>query len=75
MLVAVGLLRETYARELARGLDIAPLSVQRILKDYEREGVLVSYLRGRTRIFSLNARFIGVAHSRCSCENMPRTRM
>ncbi|MDE2481182.1 MAG: winged helix-turn-helix transcriptional regulator [bacterium] len=59
ILVAVALLEETYARELARALELAPLTVQRILNDLEREGALVSRLVGRSRVFAINPRMYG----------------
>lgn len=64
LLVAVALLKETYAREVASVLDLYPLTAQRILDDYEREGVLVSHNRGRARIFALNTRMSGASELR-----------
>ncbi len=61
VLLAVGLLGDTYPSELARGLGFAIPSVQRILRDLEVEGVLVSRERGRTRLYSLNPRFYGAS--------------
>ena len=59
ILTLVGLLGETYPRELAR-LSGAPLpSVQRMVSDLEREGVLVSRIVGANREVRLNRRFYG----------------
>ena len=57
IVVMMGLLEETYASELARLLDAPLYSVQQILGALEGEGVLVSRLRGRTRIFEIDPRF------------------
>jgi DNA-binding transcriptional ArsR family regulator len=54
VLLAVALLKESYARELARVLRLPLLTVQRVLNAFEKEGVLVSRLVGSNRIFTLN---------------------
>jgi DNA-binding transcriptional ArsR family regulator len=59
IILAVALLKETYPRELARALDIPLLTAQRVLNDYEREGILASRIVGNNRMFSLNARMYG----------------
>jgi DNA-binding transcriptional ArsR family regulator len=61
ILIAVALLTETYPRELARLLDLARLTVQRILDSFEREGVILSRIVGRNRVVSLNRRMYGAA--------------
>jgi DNA-binding transcriptional ArsR family regulator len=49
---------EGYAREIAKQFDGIPLSmVQRQLERLEAGGVVVSQLRGRTRLFRWNPRF------------------
>ena len=54
VLTLVALLDETYPRELAR-LTGAPLaSVQRIVNDLEREGVVATRIVGANREVSLN---------------------
>ena len=59
VLTLVALLDETYPRELAR-LSGAPLaSVQRIVNDLEREGVLATRIVGANREVSLSPRFYG----------------
>ncbi len=45
-----------YAREIADTFDIPVSMVQKQLAKFERAGVLVSGLRGRTRLFSWNPR-------------------
>jgi len=56
----VALLGETYPRQLAR-LSNAPLaSVQRMVNDLEREGVVVSRIVGANREVRINPRFYGV---------------
>jgi|APLak6261679142_1056127.scaffolds.fasta_scaffold00001_144 DNA-binding transcriptional ArsR family regulator len=57
VLLAVRLLEETYASELAVLLELRVFSVQQILASFEREGVIVSRLVGRTRVFTLNPRY------------------
>ena len=59
ILTLVALLDETYPRELAR-LSGAPLpSVQRMVNDLEREGVIVSRIVGANREVRINPRFYG----------------
>jgi len=59
ILTLVALLDQSYPRELAR-LSDAPLpSVQRIVNDLEREGVVATRIVGRNREVSLNPRFYG----------------
>src|SRR4030095_4003774 len=56
-LLALRLLGDSYARELARVLD-APLSgVQRALQSLERDGLVAARALGRTRAYRLNPRF------------------
>ncbi len=57
VLLALHLLSESYARELARLLD-APLSgVQRALRGLERDGLVAARAMGRTRVFRLDPRY------------------
>lgn len=56
-LIALQLLGESYARELARLLD-APLSgVQMALRTLERDGIVVARNMGRTRVYQLSPRY------------------
>jgi DNA-binding transcriptional ArsR family regulator len=57
VLLALRLLDESYARELARVLD-APLSgVQMALRGLERDGLVAARTAGRTRLFRLDPRY------------------
>ena len=56
-LLALQLLEESYARELARLLD-APLSgVQKALQSLERDGLVAGRSVGRTRSYRLDPRY------------------
>jgi DNA-binding transcriptional ArsR family regulator len=57
-LLALALLTETYPRQLARLLDIPLFSVQKALASLERDGLIVSRLLGRTRLYGLNPRYL-----------------
>ncbi|MGH8528840.1 MAG: winged helix-turn-helix domain-containing protein [Nevskiales bacterium] len=48
---------ETYAREVATAFGISVSEVYKQLIRLERVGVLVSQLKGRTRIYSWNPRY------------------
>jgi len=54
VLMALGLLSESYARELARLLDMPLSGVQRALQGLERDGLVAARAMGRTRAFRLN---------------------
>jgi len=57
VLLALSLLGESYARELARVLN-APLSgVQKALQGLELDGVVAARAVGRTRVFQLDPRY------------------
>jgi DNA-binding transcriptional ArsR family regulator len=57
VLLALRLLEDSYARELARVLE-SPLSgVQMALRGLERDGLVAGRLAGRTRLFRLNPRY------------------
>ena len=57
VLLALSLLQQSYARELARILD-APLSlVQKAIRSLERDGIVAVRNIGRTRVITLNPRF------------------
>src|SRR5688572_3896466 len=55
-LVALQLLTETYARELARLLGMSLSSFQQALKSLERDGMVAGRAVGRTRVYRLNPR-------------------
>ncbi len=58
VILAVRLLEETWGAELARLLGLRISLVQTILNSFEAEGVLVSRLVGRSRVFSLSQRYL-----------------
>jgi DNA-binding transcriptional ArsR family regulator len=56
VLLALGLLAESYARELERFLDSSLSGVQKALRSLERDGLVSGRAVGRTRLFRLNPR-------------------
>ncbi|MBI4241857.1 MAG: ArsR family transcriptional regulator [Candidatus Rokubacteria bacterium] len=54
VLLALGLLSESYPRELARVLDASLYGVQEALKGLEVDGIVSGRNAGRTRLFRLN---------------------
>jgi DNA-binding transcriptional ArsR family regulator len=64
ILVAIALLGTTYAGEIERALRVPHLTVQRVLRDFEREGIVVIQTVGRNRMVSLNERMAGAADLR-----------
>ena len=56
VLLALRLLGESYARELARLLEISLSSVQKALQSLERDGLVAARAAGRTRLCQLNPR-------------------
>ena len=56
VLLALRLLLETYARELARLLELSLSGVQKALRSLERDGLVVGRAAGRTRLYRLNPR-------------------
>lgn len=57
LLVALGLLGQSYARELGRLLD-APVSVvQKAISSLERDGLIAGRFVGRTRLFEISPRY------------------
>lgn len=61
VLLAVRLLEETWGAELSLLLGLRISLVQTILNSFEAEGVLLSRLVGRSRVFSLNERYVAAA--------------
>src|SRR5437762_3617004 len=55
-LLALQLLTESYARELARLLELNLSGVQKALKSLERDGLVAARAAGRTRLYRLNPR-------------------
>ena len=64
VLTLVAVLDETYPRELARLIGVPLASVQRMVNDLEREGVLASRIVGANRQIRLNPRFYGAGELR-----------
>src|SRR3990172_3310268 len=56
VLLAFQLLTETYARELARLLELSLSTVQKALQSLERDGLVAGRTVGRTRLYRLNPR-------------------
>ena len=54
VLAALRLLESSYARELARLLEVRLSSVQKALLSLERDGLVSARAAGRTRIYRLN---------------------
>jgi predicted transcriptional regulator len=59
ILLAIGMLEETYASELARLLGVSFTAVQRILEGLENDGVLIGRLVGRTRFIQIDQKWFG----------------
>ena len=59
VLTLIALLDRTYPRELARLSGIPLASVQRMVNDLERDGVLATRIVGANREVSLDRRFYG----------------
>jgi DNA-binding transcriptional ArsR family regulator len=57
-LLALSLTAEAYPRELSRLLDTPLFSVQKALASLERDGLVTSRMLGRTRLYSLNPRYL-----------------
>jgi DNA-binding transcriptional ArsR family regulator len=56
-LVALGLLDESYAREIARLLERPLSGVQKALKGLESDGMIAGRAQGRTRVLRLSPRY------------------
>lgn len=61
VLLALRLLEESYARELARLLEIPLSGVQRALRSLEADGLVAARTAGRTRLFRLDPRYFARA--------------
>ena len=57
VLLALRLLAESYARELARVLEMPFSSVQKALQSLERDGLVAGRELGRTRVYRLDGRY------------------
>ena len=56
VLLALQLLSESYARELARLLETSLSGVQKALRSLERDGLVAARAMGRTRLYRLSPR-------------------
>ncbi len=65
-LVMIALLDQTYARELTRLLDAPLRSIQTILADLEKEGIVAARPVGRTRQVEINPRYFAAAELRAT---------
>lgn len=61
VLVALWLVGSSYARELARVLDIPLFAVQKGLRSLERDGLVAGRAVGRTREFQINPAYFARA--------------
>jgi DNA-binding transcriptional ArsR family regulator len=66
-------LRETYPRELARLAGVPLISVQRIVDDLEREGILASRLSGNQRRVNINTEWIASQELRALAVRLAET--
>jgi sugar-specific transcriptional regulator TrmB len=57
VLLALGLLEESFPRELARLLDVPLNGVQQALRGLEVDGLVAARWAGRTRLYRLNPRY------------------
>ncbi|MGH9367152.1 MAG: winged helix-turn-helix domain-containing protein [Thermoanaerobaculia bacterium] len=57
VLLALRLLGESYARELARLLDVPVNGVQQALRSLEKDGLVAARAVGRTRVFRIEPRY------------------
>ena len=64
LLTLIALLDKTYPRELARLSGVPLASLQRMVNDLERDGVLATRIVGANRELSLNPRFYGAGELR-----------
>lgn len=56
-LLALRLLDESYARELARLFDVSLAGVQKALRGLEKDGLIAARPVGRTRLYRLSQRY------------------
>ena len=57
VLLALGLLGESYASELARVLDTRLSGVQQAIRSLELDGLVAGRSMGRTRVFRIDPRY------------------
>ena len=61
VLLALRLLSESYARELARTLGSSLSGIQKALQGLERDGLVAGRAMGRTRLYRINPRYFDPA--------------
>lgn len=64
ILLALGLLEDSYARELARVLELPLSGVQRALRSLERDRLVAARPAGRTRLYRLDRGYFAYADLR-----------
>jgi DNA-binding transcriptional ArsR family regulator len=70
VLLALHLLTESYARELARFLALPLAGVQKALGGLERDGLVAARPAGRTRLYRLDPRYFAHAELRRLLERL-----
>jgi predicted transcriptional regulator len=70
LLVALELLEQSYARELARLLGASLSAVQKGLASLERDALIAGRLVGRTRLFQIDPRYFAAAQLRALLTKM-----
>jgi DNA-binding transcriptional ArsR family regulator len=70
LLLALELLGQSYARELARLLGASLSAVQKALASLERDGLIAGRLVGRTRLFQIDPRYFAAAQLRALLAKM-----
>src|SRR5450759_1262742 len=70
LLLALVLLGQSYARELARLLGASLSPVQKGLASLERDGLIAGRLVGRTRLFQIDPRYFAVEQLRALLARM-----
>ena len=60
VLLALGLLDESFPRELARLLEMSLNGIQQALAGLEDDGLVAARLAGRTRLYRLNPRYFAL---------------
>ncbi len=64
ILIALRLLGESYARELARTCEIRLSSAQKAMRGLEQDGLVVGRKAGRVHVFTLNPRYFALGELR-----------
>lgn len=64
LLILLALLEESYSSELARLLGVPLFSIQKIVDDFDRQGIIASRYAGRLRRLSLSPTFFAARELR-----------